>query len=211
MVVTIIRGSIFGGVYESFDENNFKGMNVSWAWFWFAMEFHVCMYTPVRDGLSLGRGDGTSPRYPGVGSQRADCLFVTAYIIACLVSFRALFTKREKSARLQKPLPMQAPMPDQPEGRERIKSKFRSRVRLIQNTLLDTCRTLEGTRHDGDDFDLPLPPPGRMSVDFFSYPDPKVHPSTTVICRSSPSDYSSARLTNTPTSTHYSESVVTAV
>lgn len=42
MIVTIIRGSIFGGAYRPVDGQDMKVMNVSWIWFWFATEFNVC-------------------------------------------------------------------------------------------------------------------------------------------------------------------------
>lgn len=45
IAVTIVRGSIFGGVYKSIDENNMKSMNVTWIWFWFSVEFTVCKFS----------------------------------------------------------------------------------------------------------------------------------------------------------------------
>lgn len=41
IVVTIIRGSIFGGVYQSISEGEMKQLNVTWIWFWFNVEFVV--------------------------------------------------------------------------------------------------------------------------------------------------------------------------
>jgi hypothetical protein len=45
IAVTIIRGSIFGGVYQSISEDNMKQMNVTWIWFWFNIEFDVGTYS----------------------------------------------------------------------------------------------------------------------------------------------------------------------
>ncbi|KAL1845875.1 hypothetical protein Daus18300_014421 [Diaporthe australafricana] len=42
IAVTIIRGSIFGGVYQSISEHNMKQLNITWIWFWFNIEFDVC-------------------------------------------------------------------------------------------------------------------------------------------------------------------------
>ncbi|KAH8600690.1 hypothetical protein B0O99DRAFT_503041, partial [Bisporella sp. PMI_857] len=46
MAVTIVRGSIFGGVYKSIDKDNMREMNVAWIWFWFSIEFTVGKYMP---------------------------------------------------------------------------------------------------------------------------------------------------------------------
>ncbi|KAM4060202.1 hypothetical protein HRG_002192 [Hirsutella rhossiliensis] len=112
IIVTIIRGSIFGGVYQSIDEHNLKAMNVSWIWFWFAIEFNV------------------------------------SYIIACLVSFRALFTQRDRKANIQQERKIPA-TPGTPEALKVRRSGFASRFKSMQNSLLDTCRTLEGFGRGG--------------------------------------------------------------
>ncbi|KAI0806445.1 hypothetical protein GGR55DRAFT_652686 [Xylaria sp. FL0064] len=41
IAVTIIRGSIFGGVYQSISEHHTKQLNITWIWFWFNIEFIV--------------------------------------------------------------------------------------------------------------------------------------------------------------------------
>ena len=41
IAVTIVRGSIFGGVYKSITPDNVRSMNVTWIWFWFALEYIV--------------------------------------------------------------------------------------------------------------------------------------------------------------------------
>lgn len=45
IAVTIVRGSVFGGVYKSFNKNRGKSMNMSWMWFWMLMEFAVGTYS----------------------------------------------------------------------------------------------------------------------------------------------------------------------
>ena len=46
MVVAIIRGSAFGGVYNSDRAGKFRVMNPSWLWFWYHMEFTVGEFAP---------------------------------------------------------------------------------------------------------------------------------------------------------------------
>lgn len=41
IAVSIIRGSIFGGVYQSISEHEIKQLNITWIWFWFNIEFIV--------------------------------------------------------------------------------------------------------------------------------------------------------------------------
>jgi small-conductance mechanosensitive channel len=41
IAVTVVRGSIFGGVYKSIDSNKRQEMNTTWIWFWFTMEYSV--------------------------------------------------------------------------------------------------------------------------------------------------------------------------
>lgn len=48
IAVTIVRGSIFGGVYKPIDYSDKKEMNVTWIWFWFSIEFTVCKYKCSR-------------------------------------------------------------------------------------------------------------------------------------------------------------------
>ncbi|KAK4098063.1 hypothetical protein N658DRAFT_390399, partial [Parathielavia hyrcaniae] len=42
--VTIVRGSIFGGVYQELDRIDRKVLDTAWALFWFYIEFMVCKY-----------------------------------------------------------------------------------------------------------------------------------------------------------------------
>lgn len=41
IAVTIVRGSVFGGIYKNLDDSTLQVMNVTWIWFWFNMEFMV--------------------------------------------------------------------------------------------------------------------------------------------------------------------------
>ncbi|KAI1175559.1 hypothetical protein F4777DRAFT_549724 [Nemania sp. FL0916] len=41
IATTIVRGSIFGGVYKTFDPKHPEIMSVTWIWFWFNIEFIV--------------------------------------------------------------------------------------------------------------------------------------------------------------------------
>lgn len=44
MAITIIRGSIFGGIYKTIEDDKRRDLNVSWIWFWFFIEFSVCKF-----------------------------------------------------------------------------------------------------------------------------------------------------------------------
>lgn len=44
LAVTIVRGSIFGGVYKSIQEGNNNQPNITWIWFWFYVEFTICKF-----------------------------------------------------------------------------------------------------------------------------------------------------------------------
>ncbi|KAI0119675.1 hypothetical protein F4814DRAFT_447490 [Daldinia grandis] len=41
IAVTIIRGSIFRGIYKSVREDNLRTLNITWIWFWFSIEYMV--------------------------------------------------------------------------------------------------------------------------------------------------------------------------
>lgn len=42
IAVTIVRGSIFGGVYKSINAHGGNEVNITWILFWFYVEFTVC-------------------------------------------------------------------------------------------------------------------------------------------------------------------------
>ncbi|KAF2684606.1 hypothetical protein K458DRAFT_477792 [Lentithecium fluviatile CBS 122367] len=41
IAVTIVRGSVFGGSYKSFNKNESQNLNMGWMWFWIFIEFAV--------------------------------------------------------------------------------------------------------------------------------------------------------------------------
>lgn len=43
IAVTIVRGSIFGGVYKSLEEADGQVINMAWLLFWFIIQYFVCM------------------------------------------------------------------------------------------------------------------------------------------------------------------------
>jgi hypothetical protein len=46
IAVTIVRGSIFGGVYKELDKMDRKVLDTAWCLFWFYIEFMVCKCCP---------------------------------------------------------------------------------------------------------------------------------------------------------------------
>lgn len=102
-----------------------------------------------------------------------------AFLIACLVSFRALFAQREavqseEEARLYRERKLREKvLSNQREGgysstvlgSGKLRG-FRMHLRSFHDTLLDTCHTLEGTTYWKFDNELPMPPSHRLSVDF---------------------------------------------
>jgi hypothetical protein len=51
IAVTIVRGSIFGGLYKTIDEETRRDMDVTWIWFWFFIEFAVCEFPKYLLGV----------------------------------------------------------------------------------------------------------------------------------------------------------------
>lgn len=84
-----------------------------------------------------------------------------AFIVACLVSFRSLFVHREQSAQraaaVQRrpsnynPYPSGSSRTPQGSGNGSRGNlgRLRGRIKLFQDSVLDTCRTLEGVLDDG--------------------------------------------------------------
>ena len=46
IAATMVRGSIFGGVYQYLDEGESAIINVTWVWFFLYIEFSICEYCP---------------------------------------------------------------------------------------------------------------------------------------------------------------------
>ncbi|KAF2267293.1 hypothetical protein CC78DRAFT_566250 [Lojkania enalia] len=126
IAVTIVRGSVFGGAYKSFDENKRQNLNMSWMWFWMFIEFSV------------------------------------AFLIACIVSFRALFAQREQRAYEKKMAQRQIAWQNSSTKRGTPRGLF-ERARYIHNSLLETFKTLETV-----DMELPAPESGRFSATFLT-------------------------------------------
>lgn len=141
IAATIVRGSIFAGVYKTLHQNRRVQLSVSWIWFWFFIEFSVCM---LHD----------SPR-----TITRDLIFA-ALIIASLVSFRALFTHKEKKLRGNKiRLPERA---DQRTGPLPKGVGFRRRAKWLHDSLLRSFKASETI----DDMGLPIPATGTFSPTF---------------------------------------------
>ncbi|KAK8028497.1 hypothetical protein PG991_005553 [Apiospora marii] len=92
--------------------------------------------------------------------------FIAAFMVGCLISFRSLFTHREKAAReLEAQIRREAaqqPATKEPTG-------FRARARLLQQDLLTTFTAWEDTRVMGEGgrfLNSYCPPSGRLSLDF---------------------------------------------
>ncbi|KUI69817.1 Lipase [Cytospora mali] len=127
IAVTIVRGSIFGGVYKSINADGGSELNVSWIWFWLYVEYTV------------------------------------SFIIACCVSFRALFLQQEH--RSQQARDQQRKETGSMYAMDENRKGFRAKFRRLHESLLDTCRNLECTSANNA-FGLPVPPSARLSVNF---------------------------------------------
>lgn len=141
--ITIVRGSVFHEQYSVSTGEKVQIQSGTFTWFWFYAEFSV------------------------------------AFIIACMVSFRSLFVQRANRSSAER------------EERERRDAAYRSAMRRRQmgagsgrsgsngwrdkwhqlhDSVLDTCRSLEGW--SGSEADtlamrgLPTVPSGLMTVDF---------------------------------------------
>lgn len=148
--------------------------NIPWVWFWFHIEFCV-----GKSSIPL-----STTTHPHTHTRTR-----TAYLVACLVSFRALFTqhegqsaaavlRRRRRGRPGQPQPGQGqrtpgqyypgsgPTPGHSGGSTTIVGQgsgndgsrgssgmfFRkARLKQFQDSILDTCRTLEGLGDDDDD------------------------------------------------------------
>ncbi|KAF1849696.1 uncharacterized protein K460DRAFT_390372 [Cucurbitaria berberidis CBS 394.84] len=130
MAITIVRGSIFGGVYKTIDQNKRMDMNVTWIWFWFFIEFAV------------------------------------SFIIASLISFRALFAQRERKAEASQHRRREEAFRNQKEASDESSQRngFRRRARQLHDSLLESFKDSE-TIHDDT---LPVPESGRFSPTFLT-------------------------------------------
>lgn len=125
IVATVLRGALLSEVFTATTAG--KTFNIPWVWFWFHIEF------------------------------------CTAFIVACLVSFRSLFVHREQSSGAARRAAAVQRRPSNynpyPSGSSRTPQgsgngsrgnlgRLRGRIKLFQDSVLDTCRTLEGVLDD---------------------------------------------------------------
>lgn len=141
-------------------------------WFWFHIEF--CIGKPIENPstflfLSLVfslKGEKKNAQ------EQLYSYTCTAFIVACLVSFRALFSQNERPSqtggrrarRKQPPGSGSGPTPQYQSGgsttivgssgnasRGTLNNVLqKSRFKLFQDSVLDTCRTLEGLGDDDE-------------------------------------------------------------
>ncbi|KAI0184115.1 hypothetical protein EV127DRAFT_399380 [Xylaria flabelliformis] len=128
IAVTIVRGTIFTTVYSSAGTENGKEVELSFAWFWYYIEFSV------------------------------------AIIIACALSFRSLFVRKDQKLQERRQEERQ-----QQAARPRI-TGWRLRARNMHDSLITTCKDLEGWSDTESPpslmFGLPQPASGLMTVNF---------------------------------------------
>ncbi|KAI1086279.1 hypothetical protein F5B19DRAFT_479829 [Rostrohypoxylon terebratum] len=83
--------------------------------------------------------------------------YIISFIVACLISFRCLFTQIESDTINREAIQVYRP---QPKG-------FREKMRTFRVSMCNTLMTLEGfTRVDSEMFALPSPPAGSLSLTF---------------------------------------------
>ncbi|KAF2969690.1 hypothetical protein GQX73_g3929 [Xylaria multiplex] len=88
--------------------------------------------------------------------------YFVAFLVACAISFRSLFTQRQnKATYAAEQRARKYHVPTQNRGRDSA-----GKMQRLYNTILDTCKTLEGVDIDEEKWELPLPPSGSMMVDF---------------------------------------------
>ncbi|KAK3942881.1 hypothetical protein QBC46DRAFT_351976 [Diplogelasinospora grovesii] len=134
----------------------------------------------ITIAITVARGSVFNEIYTSMGTAQAKeqevswtwfwfyCEFSVAYIIACIVSFRTLFVQRknESSARYQQRVRREQAY------RSALRRGWRAKAREFHDSVLDTCKTLEGEWSDSFDemlaMDAVLPKPasGLMTVDF---------------------------------------------
>ncbi|KAI0891997.1 hypothetical protein F4806DRAFT_500578 [Annulohypoxylon nitens] len=83
--------------------------------------------------------------------------YIISFIVACLISFRCLFTQIESESANREAIQVYRP---QPKG-------FREKMRTFRVSMRNTLMTLEGfTGVDSEVFALPSPPAGSLSLNF---------------------------------------------
>lgn len=161
IAAAIVRGSIFGGVYKSIDEDNLTSLNITWVWFWLALECLVCTLNPPSLHFSSRARSASSMLKLSLTVNLGSIL---AFIAACLISFRALFTYKEQ--RSSDRIVQERQQQPRDSTRSSKSSPMRERVRRAQESLLSTFMSWEGVDSSVEMSVLPHPASGRMSVDF---------------------------------------------
>lgn len=96
--------------------------------------------------------------------------FSVAFIIACMVSFRSLFVQRANKSSAAREEQVRREAAYRSAMRRHQQGGWRAKLHKMQDSMLDTCRTLEDW--SGSDADtlaargLPMVPSGLMTVDF---------------------------------------------
>jgi hypothetical protein len=85
--------------------------------------------------------------------------YIVSFLIACLVSFRSLFMQKAKPNHNIRPV-VQGANGVQPRPRPS------RRIRRLYDSVLETCRTLEGTNVEREHELLPRPPTANLGLDF---------------------------------------------
>ncbi|KAL2256005.1 hypothetical protein VTK26DRAFT_2359 [Humicola hyalothermophila] len=148
VAITIVRGSVFHEQYSASTGETVQIQSGTFTWFWFYAEFSV------------------------------------AFVIACMVSFRSLFVQRAnkssaereraqrreaeyRSAMRRARMGVHGSGSGNGSGSGGDGSWWREKFRAMHDSVLDTCRTLEGyPGKDDDTFGLPTVPSGLMTVNF---------------------------------------------
>lgn len=125
MAVTIVRGGNI--VIRAFGRNSNSETNLVFYWFWLYIE--------------VAMGECNSTAYSGSLVTMLKCYFqFLAFLISCVVSFRALFSQREKDKQA-----LRVNMQKDDHGRQpsSLYLRMHGRLRNVHDSLLETCRSSE--------------------------------------------------------------------
>jgi hypothetical protein len=135
IAVTIVRGSVLG-TYKKFNTNERLNLNPGWMWFWIFIEFAVGKSTLKTNFTHIWS------------------LTPSAFLIACIISFRALFAQRKhRSYDYQRELKQQQARSSSGGSKPKKTSSIFERMRSYHDSLLTSFRELETQ----DDMRLPQP------------------------------------------------------
>ncbi|KAI1381441.1 hypothetical protein F4677DRAFT_126590 [Hypoxylon crocopeplum] len=122
----------------------------------FSLVLLTIAVTIVRT-IAYGGADETAVNIPWVWFW-ITTEWIVSFIVACLVSFRALFTEKYRKDSYNQKIARAAIAIPRPTG-------FRARAKQLHASFLETCRGLEDM--EGNDiYALPTPVSGTLSVDF---------------------------------------------